>query len=731
MVEPTPAAPPDLLRRLAVAAWGVACGVLFATAATAAIIAVRGDTQDRPHPALLHSEYLKAFELVPWQERYERTWYALVCAGGALGGWAATRFARVSPRLAVPAVLAFVPVAAWACRDVFAAELGVGRLLACAAILAVPVLWRSQCPLTRSLRSLPSPRSRGEGEDQTLAPLRGEGGGASPPGEGGNCSPHRIWLTAALLCLPLAALLYGVLGPHHVRTVASECNTELHVASYIVGPALYYRAPGVVPGLDFESHYGIGHAYAFSLVMGGSGLEKALERYVLFVLAVSVLYFLSALLVLTDWLRNPWAALGVTLLVVFVTCEGLAYNYASNWPLRYPFLFAFLFAAVRGASHRWWCAAAGAVAGLSLFWQTDIGLYTLAAGVALYCANWLFLGGPAWRPVVFLAAAVGFFFALCTVLFGPRVLSVTFVARLLEPLLLYATGFGNQVMNWAPGWGYWYNLLGPGLAVASVAVLIGYGRRGAVPPRAVLYGAVASLVGLAMLFKWVNRSIDIVWSLNGGLVVAVAGWWLWLAWRALAARLADARPFLGFARQAGAAALIVALVVAGVRRDGRVAKSNYQGGSSSPIVRAFTWLDTFRNPINGVRKGIRRNVHPPVIDAAAVGYLHDHTRKTERVAVISGADWNYLAAAGRAPRLYWLQLFLVHSPVLLDRCAEDLRNSERVFVDRDALAALKGVNPAAHDAVAPILAEQFELADRSATRWDVYRRKPGATAAVK
>ena len=83
------------------------------------------------------------------------------------------------------------------------------------------------------------------------------------------------------------------------------------------------------------------------------------------------------------------------------------------------------------------------------------------------------------------------------------------------------------------------------------------------------------------------------------------------------------------------------------------------------------------------------------MDAESVAYLREHTRKTERVALICPTDWNYLAAAGRAPRLHWLQLFLVHSPTLLDRCSDDLRNSDRVFVARDALVTLGQVNPAA------------------------------------
>jgi hypothetical protein len=511
--------------------------------------------------------------------------------------------------------------------------------------------------------------------------------------------------------------------------VASECNTELHVASYLVGPALYYRAPDVVPGLDFESHYGIGHAHAFSLVMGSAGLEKALQRYVVFILVVSILYFLSAMLVLTDWLQNAWAALAVTLLILIATCEGLAYNYASNWPVRYPFLFVFLFCAVRGVNSSRWCAAAGVVAGLSAYWQTDIGLYTLAGGVALYAASAIFLRESWWHPLLFLATGVGSFFAICVVFFGPRVLSPLFAERLFEPLLLYANGFGNQVFNWSPGWGYWYNLAGPAIAVASVGAMMCSTRHNGLPPRAVLYGAAASLVGLAMLFKWVNRSIDILWGLNGGLVVAVAGWWMWLAWRELSARLAsESRPLLGLARQAAVLGMLVLLAAMGVRADGRAADEDYQGGSSSPLVRAFTWMDTFRNPINAWRKGIEPKVHPSPMDPQSIAYLRAHTRKRERVALVCGAEWNYLAATGRAPRLHWLQLFLVHSPVLLDRCADDLRNADRVFVDRDALPSLKGVNPKAHDRVAAILAEHFELADRSPTRWDLYRRKPGPTA---
>ena len=700
--------PVDLLRRFARAAWGACWGVLIAIAATAALIAVNGDTVDRLNPSLIPSKYLKDYEIVPWQERYERIWYTLMCAAGPLCGWVAARLGRVSPWVAATVAVAFVPLAGWACAGMFSANPSIGRLLICAGVLVVPLL-------RLSVRAA----SVSDGvEPQSVAHACG--------------SDRAMWRTAGWLCLPLTALLVGVLGPYHVPTVASECNTELHVASYLLGPSLYYRAPGVVPGLDFESHYGIGHTYAFSFALGSRGLQKTLERYVVFLLVISVLYYLSAMLVLTDWLRNPWPALAITLALVFSSCEGLAYNTPSCWPIRHPFLFAFLFTAVRGMApgDRWGCLGAGGIAGLSLFWQTDIGLYMLAGGIAFYTAAWVFLGTSVWRPMVFVAVGVGSLFAICTLAFGPRVLSITFVERLFEPLLLYANGFGNQVMNWAPGWGYWYNLVGPGVAIASIGVMIAYGRRGAAtPPREVLYSAVASLVGLAMLFKWVNRSIDILWGLNGGLIVAVAGWWAWLGWRALAKHLAsEQRPLIGLARQVGAAAVLLGLAGFAVWGDVQTADPNYQGGSSSPLVRGFTWLDTFHNPINAIRRGMEPNVRPSPIDADATAYLHNNTLKRERVAVICGADWNYLVDAGRAPRLYWLQLFLVHSPVLLDRCADDLEHSERVFVDRHAMYDLLGVNPAAHARVTAILAAHFELADNTSKRWQLYRHRPGPGA---
>ena len=160
---------------------------------------------------------------------------------------------------------------------------------------------------------------------------------------------------------------------------------------------------------------------------------------------------------------------------------------------------------------------------------------------------------------------------------------------------------------------------------------------------------------------------------------------MWLGWRALAAQLAsESRPWFGVARQFAAASALLALACLAVRMDVEWASEKTQAGRSSPIVRAAERIAGYRSPINAARKGIRPAIHASPTDPASTQYLKDQTRNTERVAVICEGDWNYLADAGRSPRLSWLPLFLIHSPTLLERCANDLKNSDRIFFERNS-----------------------------------------------
>ena len=149
--------PAELLRRLVVAGWGVSWGVLIATAITCALIQFRDASSEHPHPDLLASDYLSRFDGVFWQERYEHTWYALACVLGALGGWITSRFFRPSVWLALPAVIAFLPAAAWVCRGIFKSDVNLDRFLATAAILALPLYRRTTHPDPSAVPVPPAP----------------------------------------------------------------------------------------------------------------------------------------------------------------------------------------------------------------------------------------------------------------------------------------------------------------------------------------------------------------------------------------------------------------------------------------------------------------------------------------------------------------------------------------------------------------------------------------------
>ena len=401
MGNPDSSTPSDLLHRLVVAGWGVCLGALVATAITAVFIAIRTDTTESLHPSLLPSEYLVRFGGVYWQERYERMWYALACVLGALGGL--DRASLSSP-----------PVGSGARRCYrLRAGRGVGvpgRLQGADEPGAFPgrggdpgtapvtssATFRLQATCLRRMRT---------GRDSHASEAAVDLGGPRLP------SSHP------------AALRNHRTAPRRDSGQRVQQGTPRRVLHR--RPRDSTTAPGVVPGLDFESHYGVGHAYTFSLVMGNRGLEKTLERFVLFVMVACILFYLSAFLVLTDWLQNIWgSARGHAVTVLRHQRRArvqlpILLRGPPPIPLHVP-----LHRRPR-RRHGWspWCALAGGVAGLSLFWQTDIGLYTLAAGVAFYLANALFRRDGIWRPFIFLAAGVGSFTALCVLCFGPRVLS--------------------------------------------------------------------------------------------------------------------------------------------------------------------------------------------------------------------------------------------------------------------------------------------------------------------
>lgn len=699
--EPRAGSVADRLVSFARAGWGAAAGFAAVLAVFAVTIAVRGPGETRQPAGVLASTYLKDFLTERWQERYERHGYILLCAVAPLAAFAAVRHLRAPGWAAAASAAAAVPAAAWACAGLFGDTPSAARLPVLLGVLALPLVW-------------------GVGRRTPAEPAE--------PAE-----PGYPWVGALAYGVPLAAVLVTLLWPFDLATAGSYCREQVHVASYLVGPALYYNAPGVVPGLDFESHYGAGHAYAFSCLAGG-GILRTMAAYVAFLVVVTVLYFLSAFFVLTDWFGRPGAAFLATTVLLTASYDGITLGMPSNWPIRHPFVFAFLFAAVRATGTSptggWWAVAAGGVAGLSLFWQTDTGVLTVVSGAALFIASAWFGRTPWVRLSVFgTATAVGFF-ALAAACFGPRAVSEPFVRRLLEPILLYAGGFGNELVAWRPGWWYLYNLIGPGVALATVGIgIAGPGH----PDRPTRYAVLASVLGLGMLFKWVNRSIDVVWVLNAGPVLMVLCWWVWQGWAAAAGRwLRDpGRPVRGRLREAAVLAVVVAAGAWVIRLDAAAADPNHPGGSSSPLRRMRANLKSYPGLYAHWRRPIPAEPWGSPVAADKVAFVRDRTRPDEQVAMISGMDWMYLADADRAPRFHWVPVGMVHSPKLLTRCAEDLWASDRVFVEYGAPEWLREFNPPVYQALIPVLERDFEIVEYYGNSWRVYQRRSVRAAAAR
>jgi hypothetical protein len=223
-----------------------------------------------------------------------------------------------------------------------------------------------------------------------------------------------------------------------------------------------------------------------------------------------------------------------------------------------------------------------------------------------------------------------------------------------------------------------------------------------------------------MLYKWVNRSYDVLWSLNGGLVVVTVCWWCWVLLR---------QAWLGQRGRAGLlwrrfalAGSLTAALTAFVLVDAAVENPNHMGGSSSLLVRIGRYFSNYPNFCNYWQRGFDLAKVPALPETTNAGWLKAHTSPGERVTLLSRRDWMYLVEAGRVPRLHWVQLILVHTPVLLQRCLVDLHDSETVFVEKTAYDHMTRLNQQAYDRVVPLLQTEFVLEEENES-WEVYHRK--------
>lgn len=452
---------------------------------------------------------------------------------------------------------------------------------------------------------------------------------------------NRVGVGFDLLAIVFLIIL---LTPSNLEAVTANVLNESHKVSYFIGPALYHNASGLVPGLDFHSHYGLALGWFFHAIMG-NGWKAAAEHAVGLNIAITLAVYLQAYFLLSYLIRSRLAAIliVVSLAVLAFSTDHHFYS-PSAYPTRFPLLIVFAIALglhCRSPERIMWLLMGALMAAAALLWETETGIFFSVAGatVALVAGGFPNLRSALVFTVVTAAAVV----LSCLALFGPRILSVAFVAECLRPILLYGAGWGSVPIKWGLSWGLIYNLplqIVGCLTIGWAAVRLS--QRKDEQSRFVLGVLLTlSLIGVALMIKWVNRSYDAVWHQNALPLVIVASWWL--------------AHFSSIWRRS------IKLVM-----------------SAAAIVATFVALLLVQDSGNPTLYGIRSYVHYPSllnwpfissapihwqadfgrITATETAFIDEKARPDERVLIVAFVDWAYLAEAKRAPRAFFVPLLV-------------------------------------------------------------------------
>ncbi len=598
----------------------------------------------------------------------QKVFYVSFFVLGLAGAYLAIRLP--GPRyLAAPwawaGVIGFVPAAAFGLHRVVQRDFNPLWLLTPAVCVAGPLL-------------LGRKASRPAGADLSGSNPARAGVTAALPAEGAAPGTRR---RGRGILLDLAAwLVFGViLWPASVGALAGQAALDMHPVCYLIGPATYFRGADLVPGRDYFTQYGIGPGFLFSYFLT-DGAQGTLENYVRFLIVLVWVFFGTTYLILRRWFGARVWAFGTTLTALLLNFCGLTpFNWPSSWVVRYPLLLVFIGlmarALTRGGAGRF--VLAGGCAGLAIFWNTETGLYLVAAGAAAQVLLWPGRPRAGRDGLSFLTAAAAGFLGVSALVYGGAVFSRDFLEGLVKPLLLYGEGLGGIRIDGRPGWSYLDVVIGPVLLTATVAWCAAGWPATSDPARrrSLAFLLLLALIGECLLLKWVNRALLVVWNVNALPTLAVTAWWLRCWYQRLAARQPAAVPRSLWTPARAAAFGVIALActfLLGVRDfrwrfplAGR-SYARYPG-----LVRAAF---TGRWP-EGWPVGLGE------VAARDVDLIRRWTRPGERAAVVARLDWVYLVAARRAPKLYVVPSAWVFLDWQIER---SLGGADRIFVEVDA-----------------------------------------------
>lgn len=640
------------------ALWGVCAAAAFSAGCTWVFL-LQYQPSSTP-PAEFVTEALGAYT----NELPEKVFFAAWFASATLASYLAVRYreglARQGALPWLSAVL-YVPLGCRWMQSIFQRDGKWWNSVFCLLCIGLPWLCCAVRRLWTQFSKKPLPQGPGDNAGRV-----GEIAGRFPPTE----AVASGWVRRAFVTIGPLVVFGLMIVPSSVREVASRhVGENHHLVSYFSGPALYAYGKGLVPGKDYFTQYGIGHAYVFSFVLGQDA-RHTLEHYVVFAALVIWSFFGVSYWVLRDFFHSAAWAFGTSLtalLLVFHT-ERSFWD-PSSWPLRYPLLFAFVWAWVRGcgaAAAFKWQALAGLLAGLSMFWNTEPGVYMIVCG----CTGFILLGrfkAAAWTGAARMAVAVVLAFLLPSLAaYGRGVFSWRFGVELFKPFLIYGGGFGAWPVNWLPGWSYLFVALIPGLALACV------GGCWAIPQksREQAYLYLVAALGICLFLKWVNMSINAVWLVNAFPFVAVTSWWLQKAAERLA-RLPASELHQQFVKWgAGIAVAVAAGWFVWVVDDSR-----------NPALYGARAFWAYPSAFKGLVAGPVKSDWPPGVGQVPgedVALIQRLTSPGERVALISYRDWVYLNGAKRPPKFWFVPSVL---SFLNWQIEKSLQDADLVFVE--------------------------------------------------
>jgi hypothetical protein len=557
----------------------------------------------------------------------------------------ALRFLKASPPawLAASAAILGIFVVHYALSTPLEARSGFGPAVLLLAVTAIPSAVAYRMPWRQSLEPAP-------------AAVRG------------HSLTVGLWDAAAIFALALLLL------PADLEVVASNSGAEGHKVSYFIGPALYGYESGLVPGLDFHTHYGPLLGPVFHALMGSTWKSASMNAVGLNIVLTFVFYTQAYFLLRYLTGSQGLAIFSIAAIALLNFSTPHHFYSPSAYPTRFPLLIAF------AVSFAWYCRdrsaaplmAMSACTGLSLLWHTEVGIYMMLAGLASIAVSQTMGPKPVMDGAVFAALSVALCALASLALYGPRTLSIAYYREALAPTLFYGSGWGSVPLRWEAGWSYLYNL--PLQLIGALTVGWAWHRlqqRDSDPSEREIVGILLalSLLGLALMVKWVNRSLDAVWHQNALPLLAVALFWVRLMWR---------RITLPRMTRIGIALSAAALVFAGLATVQDSRNPHLYGLRS--YVRHASLAKAIVSP-GQLREGLR-DWDPELTKIAAddIALIHSVAKPGERVLIASPVDWAYLAQAHRPPKAVFLPLLMAFDERFV---AASFEGADAVLLDKN------------------------------------------------